>query len=167
MKAHLQGSDGALLSPQQEVVLTCSSGRWDRSVTCDPVDCGVPDQSHVYYAEFSCPKGTTYLQRCSFSCIHPAKLQGTVWSAEGFKLSLFGATSSCLSQAVQTEHCNFKFPGYPGFSQLGGLLRDLPKWWASIPLKRGHHSMGIISSDSIPWLAALIHPPQGCRDVFS
>lgn len=60
----------------------CSSGRWDRSVTCDPVDCSVPDQSHVYYAEFSCPKGTTYLQRCSFSCIHPAKLQGTVWSAE-------------------------------------------------------------------------------------
>uniref|UniRef100_A0A663EHF5 Pappalysin 2 n=1 Tax=Aquila chrysaetos chrysaetos TaxID=223781 RepID=A0A663EHF5_AQUCH len=73
----LQGSDGALLSPQQEVVLMCSSGRWDRSVTCDPVDCSVPDQSHVYYAEFSCPKGTTYLQRCSFSCIHPAKLQGT------------------------------------------------------------------------------------------
>ncbi|XP_051649465.1 pappalysin-2 [Manacus candei] len=62
---------------QQEVVLMCSSGRWDRSVTCDPIDCGVPDQSHVYYAEFSCPMGTTYLQRCSFSCIHPAKLQGT------------------------------------------------------------------------------------------
>uniref|UniRef100_A0A8B9TR62 Pappalysin 2 n=1 Tax=Anas platyrhynchos TaxID=8839 RepID=A0A8B9TR62_ANAPL len=64
------------LSPQQDVVLTCSSGRWDRSVTCDPVDCGVPDQSHVYYAKFSCPKGTTYLKRCSFSCVHPAKLQG-------------------------------------------------------------------------------------------
>ncbi|KAF2978275.1 hypothetical protein EK904_001709 [Melospiza melodia maxima] len=34
-------------------------------------------QSLVYYAEFSCPLGTTYLQRCSFSCIPPAKLQGT------------------------------------------------------------------------------------------
>uniref|UniRef100_A0A8C0E906 Pappalysin 2 n=1 Tax=Bubo bubo TaxID=30461 RepID=A0A8C0E906_BUBBB len=75
--AHSQGSDGALLSLHQEVVLMCSSGWWDRSVTCDAVDCGVPDQSHVYYAKFSCPKGTTYLQRCSFSCIHPAKLQGT------------------------------------------------------------------------------------------
>ncbi|GAB0192742.1 pappalysin-2 [Grus japonensis] len=74
----LRSSNGKSLgSMQQEVVLTCSSGRWDRSVTCDPVDCGVPDQSHVYYAEFSCPKGTSYLQRCSFSCIHPAKLQGT------------------------------------------------------------------------------------------
>ncbi|XP_010119999.1 PREDICTED: pappalysin-2-like, partial [Chlamydotis macqueenii] len=71
------GNGKTLLSLQQEVVLTCNSGRWDRSVTCDPVNCGVPDQSHVYYAEFSCPKGTTYLQRCSFSCIHPAKLQGT------------------------------------------------------------------------------------------
>uniref|UniRef100_A0A663M1Y6 Pappalysin 2 n=1 Tax=Athene cunicularia TaxID=194338 RepID=A0A663M1Y6_ATHCN len=76
-KAHLQRSDGALFSLQQEVVLMCSSGWWDRSVTCEAVDCGVPDQSHVYYAKFSCPKGTTYLQRCSFSCIHPAKLQGT------------------------------------------------------------------------------------------
>ncbi|XP_009891246.1 PREDICTED: pappalysin-2 [Charadrius vociferus] len=74
----LHSSNGKSLgSTQQEVVLTCSSGQWDRSVTCDPVNCGVPDQSHVYYAEFSCPKGTTYLQRCSFSCIHPAKLQGT------------------------------------------------------------------------------------------
>ncbi|XP_035753962.1 pappalysin-2 [Egretta garzetta] len=74
----LHSSNGKSLgSTQQEVVLTCSSGRWDRSVICDPVDCGVPDQSHVYYAEFSCPKGTTYLQSCSFSCSHPAKLQGT------------------------------------------------------------------------------------------
>uniref|UniRef100_A0A8B9TTT2 Pappalysin 2 n=1 Tax=Anas platyrhynchos TaxID=8839 RepID=A0A8B9TTT2_ANAPL len=72
----LRSSSGKTsLSPQQDVVLTCSSGRWDRSVTCDPVDCGVPDQSHVYYAKFSCPKGTTYLKRCSFSCVHPAKLQ--------------------------------------------------------------------------------------------
>ncbi|XP_021141485.2 pappalysin-2 [Columba livia] len=70
------GNGKSLGSTQQEVVLTCSSGQWDRSVTCDPVDCGVPDQSHVYYAEFSCPKGTTYLKRCSFSCIHPAKIQG-------------------------------------------------------------------------------------------
>uniref|UniRef100_A0A8C9N7T3 Pappalysin 2 n=1 Tax=Serinus canaria TaxID=9135 RepID=A0A8C9N7T3_SERCA len=74
----LHSSGGKRLgSMQQEVVLTCSWGQWDRSVTCAPVDCRVPDQSHVYYAEFSCPLGTTYLQRCSFSCIPPAKLQGT------------------------------------------------------------------------------------------
>ncbi|XP_064004195.1 pappalysin-2 [Pogoniulus pusillus] len=74
----LHSSNGkSLASMQEEVVLTCTSGQWDRSVTCEPVDCSVPDQHHVYYAEFSCPQGTTYLQRCSFSCIHPAKLQGT------------------------------------------------------------------------------------------
>ncbi|KFW76341.1 Pappalysin-2, partial [Manacus vitellinus] len=72
-----RSSNGKSLGLNQEVVLMCSSGRWDGSVTCDPIDCGVPDQSHVYYAEFSCPMGTTYMQRCSFSCIHPAKLQGT------------------------------------------------------------------------------------------
>uniref|UniRef100_A0A803VPR2 Pappalysin 2 n=1 Tax=Ficedula albicollis TaxID=59894 RepID=A0A803VPR2_FICAL len=73
----LRSSGGKRLgSMEQEVVLTCSLGQWDRSVTCDPVDCRVPDQSHVSYAEFSCPVGTTYLQRCFFSCIPPAKLQG-------------------------------------------------------------------------------------------
>uniref|UniRef100_A0A8C0INQ4 Pappalysin 2 n=1 Tax=Chelonoidis abingdonii TaxID=106734 RepID=A0A8C0INQ4_CHEAB len=68
----LQSSNGKSL----KFLLSCNSGRWDRSVTCNPVDCRVPDQSHVYYAEFSCPTGTTFLERCSFTCIKPAKLQG-------------------------------------------------------------------------------------------
>uniref|UniRef100_A0A8C3RKL1 Pappalysin 2 n=1 Tax=Cyanoderma ruficeps TaxID=181631 RepID=A0A8C3RKL1_9PASS len=76
-KGFVLHSSGGKRLDSTEVVLTCSSGQWDRSVTCDPVDCRVPDQSHVYNAEFSCPLGTTYLQRCSFSCIPPAKLQGT------------------------------------------------------------------------------------------
>uniref|UniRef100_A0A8D2L726 Pappalysin 2 n=1 Tax=Varanus komodoensis TaxID=61221 RepID=A0A8D2L726_VARKO len=74
----LHASHGQLLRPgQKEIRLTCSSGQWDRSVTCDPVDCRFPDQSHVLYAEFSCPGGTTFLKQCLFSCIEPAKLQGT------------------------------------------------------------------------------------------
>ncbi|XP_009992981.1 PREDICTED: pappalysin-2 [Chaetura pelagica] len=74
----LHSSNGKSLgSTQEELVLTCSSGRWDRAVTCEPVDCRVPDQSHVNYAEFSCPTGTTFLKSCSFSCTPPAKLQGT------------------------------------------------------------------------------------------
>ncbi|XP_015273228.1 PREDICTED: pappalysin-2 [Gekko japonicus] len=73
----LHASQGQMLRPgQKEILLTCSSGQWGRSVTCDPIDCQVPDQSNVLYAEFSCPKGTTYLKRCFFSCIKPAKLQG-------------------------------------------------------------------------------------------
>uniref|UniRef100_A0ACB8F330 Pappalysin-2 n=1 Tax=Sphaerodactylus townsendi TaxID=933632 RepID=A0ACB8F330_9SAUR len=73
----LHASQGQMLrSGQKEILLTCNSGQWDRSVTCDPVDCQIPDQSNVLYAEFSCPKGTTFLKRCCFSCIKPAKLQG-------------------------------------------------------------------------------------------
>ncbi|XP_074859422.1 pappalysin-2 [Carettochelys insculpta] len=73
----LQSSSGKGTSPREkELLLTCNSGRWDRAVTCDPVDCGLPDQSLIYYAEFSCPTGTTFLERCSFTCIKPAKLQG-------------------------------------------------------------------------------------------
>ncbi|KAG8132885.1 hypothetical protein E2320_010709, partial [Naja naja] len=60
----------------KEILLTCISGHWDRSVTCNPIDCQFPDQSHVLYAEFSCPKGTTFMKRCFLSCIKPAKLQG-------------------------------------------------------------------------------------------
>uniref|UniRef100_H2ZXT1 Sushi domain-containing protein n=1 Tax=Latimeria chalumnae TaxID=7897 RepID=H2ZXT1_LATCH len=62
---------------QKEVLLSCAFGRWDRTVTCDLVDCGALDQSHVYYATFSCPEGTTFGKSCSFTCISPAKMQGT------------------------------------------------------------------------------------------
>lgn len=76
---------------QKEILLTCNSGQWDRSVTCDPIDCHFPDQSHVLYAEFSCPKGTTFLKQCFFSCIKPAKLQGMPPSSGEYYLSvLFG-----------------------------------------------------------------------------
>uniref|UniRef100_A0A8C6Y7M9 Pappalysin 2 n=1 Tax=Naja naja TaxID=35670 RepID=A0A8C6Y7M9_NAJNA len=73
----LQVKHGQLLRPAQvKILLTCISGHWDRSVTCNPIDCQFPDQSHVLYAEFSCPKGTTFMKRCFLSCIKPAKLQG-------------------------------------------------------------------------------------------
>uniref|UniRef100_A0A670Y0E8 Pappalysin 2 n=1 Tax=Pseudonaja textilis TaxID=8673 RepID=A0A670Y0E8_PSETE len=73
----LQVKHGQLLRPaQKEILLTCISDHWDRSVTCNPIDCQFPDQSHVLYAEFSCPKGTTFMKRCFLSCIKPAKLQG-------------------------------------------------------------------------------------------
>lgn len=127
-------------------MLTCSSGRWDRSVTCDPVDCGVPDQSHVYYAEFSCPKGTTYLKRCSFSCIHPAKLRGTVWRAEGFKTPFLVPVQGC--SRLSSDILNFPVC----FCQPGGPLRLLLKWWAHIPFEQGHHGMGILSVIPIPGL---------------
>uniref|UniRef100_A0A673IPZ2 Pappalysin-2-like n=1 Tax=Sinocyclocheilus rhinocerous TaxID=307959 RepID=A0A673IPZ2_9TELE len=56
--------------------LICVHGVWDRVVSCQPVDCGPPPQSHVYFASFSCPWGTTFGKRCTFSCNAPAILQG-------------------------------------------------------------------------------------------
>ncbi|MGH0127431.1 UNVERIFIED_CONTAM: hypothetical protein FKN15_073460 [Acipenser sinensis] len=73
----LQVVGGINLHPsQKETVLECMHGKWDRMVTCEPIDCGVPDQSHVYFASFSCPEGTMFGKQCSFSCNSPAKLQG-------------------------------------------------------------------------------------------
>ncbi|XP_020791700.2 pappalysin-2 [Boleophthalmus pectinirostris] len=64
------------LSYQREAKLECFHGSWDRMVRCRPVDCGLPDQSHIYHAIFSCPWGTTYGKQCSFTCGSPAILQG-------------------------------------------------------------------------------------------
>ncbi|KAM6989526.1 LOW QUALITY PROTEIN: pappalysin-2 [Tautogolabrus adspersus] len=61
---------------QREARLECYHGSWDRVVSCQPVDCGLPDQSHVYHAIFSCPWGTSFGKQCSFTCGAPAILQG-------------------------------------------------------------------------------------------
>ncbi|XP_011359585.1 pappalysin-2 [Pteropus vampyrus] len=73
----LQDSSGQYLRPlQKEILLTCSSGHWDRAVSCMALDCGVPDPSLVNHATFSCSEGTNFLKRCAISCVPPAKLQG-------------------------------------------------------------------------------------------
>jgi len=64
---------------QRDTELECFHGSWDREVSCQPVDCGPPDQSHVYHAIFSCPWGTTFGKQCSFTCGAPAILQGKSW----------------------------------------------------------------------------------------
>ncbi|EDL39353.1 mCG123708 [Mus musculus] len=51
----LQTSSGQYLrNMQKEILLTCSSGHWDKDVICKRLDCGVPDSSLVNYANFSC-----------------------------------------------------------------------------------------------------------------
>uniref|UniRef100_A0A8C5WE45 Pappalysin 2 n=1 Tax=Leptobrachium leishanense TaxID=445787 RepID=A0A8C5WE45_9ANUR len=60
----------------QSTVLKCSAGHWNLSVTCEPVDCGLPFPSLVFHASFSCPEGTGLGKRCSFHCLHPSKFQG-------------------------------------------------------------------------------------------
>ncbi|KAG9338492.1 hypothetical protein JZ751_025726 [Albula glossodonta] len=61
---------------QRETELDCVHGAWDRVLTCQPIDCGFPDQSHIYFATFSCSDGTTFGRKCTFTCNPPAKLQG-------------------------------------------------------------------------------------------
>jgi len=56
--------------------MTCADGKWNKQVTCEPVDCGVPDQYHVYPATFNCSDGTTFGKKCSFACRPPALLKG-------------------------------------------------------------------------------------------
>lgn len=62
------------------ITVTCTEGKWNKQVACEPVDCGVPDHHHVYAASFSCPEGTTFGRRCSFQCRHPAQLKGILIS---------------------------------------------------------------------------------------
>lgn len=64
---------------QRQTHLECFHGSWDRVVSCQPVDCGPPDQSYIYHAIFSCPWGTTFGKQCSFTCGSPAILQGKLW----------------------------------------------------------------------------------------
>ncbi|XP_061460291.1 pappalysin-1 [Rhineura floridana] len=70
--------DDDLVKNQLEpsVTMTCVDGKWNKQVTCEPVDCGIPDQYHVYPATFNCSEGTTFGKRCSFTCKPPAQLKG-------------------------------------------------------------------------------------------
>ncbi|MBN3302637.1 PAPP1 protein, partial [Amia calva] len=56
------------------VTITCADGKWNKQVTCEPVDCGKPDKYHVHPAVFRFPEGTTYGRRCTFQCKEPAQL---------------------------------------------------------------------------------------------
>ncbi|XP_007474796.2 pappalysin-1 isoform X1 [Monodelphis domestica] len=58
------------------ITVTCTEGKWNKQVSCEPVDCGIPDQYHVYPATFSCLEGTTFGKKCSFQCRPPAQLKG-------------------------------------------------------------------------------------------
>ncbi|XP_066517075.1 pregnancy-associated plasma protein A, pappalysin 1a [Hoplias malabaricus] len=59
------------------VTMTCTDGKWNKQVSCEPVDCGLPDKYHVHPADFHFPEGTTYGKKCTFQCREPALLVGT------------------------------------------------------------------------------------------
>ncbi|XP_041955675.1 pregnancy-associated plasma protein A, pappalysin 1b [Alosa sapidissima] len=57
--------------------LTCADGKWNKQVSCEPVDCGRPDKYHVHPAHFLFPQGTTYGSTATFTCRPPAQLVGS------------------------------------------------------------------------------------------
>lgn len=67
------------------VTITCANGKWNKQVSCEPVDCGLPDKYHVHPAQFKFPEGTTYGSRSTFQCREPAQLIGEMNSTSTTK----------------------------------------------------------------------------------
>ena len=120
-------------------MVTCTEGKWNKQVACEPVDCGVPDQHHVYAASFSCLKGTTFGSTCSFQCRHPAQLKGI----EG-PSALLGP-ASCVGNP---EAASRPSPGSPTLSRAG--------WGLSAPLTSLHQCSlwklpGCAAEEKVEW----------------
>ncbi|KAF3698917.1 Pappalysin-2 [Channa argus] len=150
--------NGRGIQPNQRMTeLECFLGSWDRLVSCQPVDCGLPDQSHVYHAIFSCPWGTTFGKQCSFTCGSPAILQGDsdrlvcledgLWSfPEAYcKIECPEVptipdakllTADCLSSGHDVGSvCRYKCN--PGFYVKGSLQKKTPRKYFSLECQEG------------------------------
>ncbi|XP_076854279.1 pregnancy-associated plasma protein A, pappalysin 1b [Brachyhypopomus gauderio] len=99
------------------VTLTCADGKWNKQVTCEPVDCGRPDKYHVHPAIFHFPEGTTYGKKCTFQCRQPAHLIGSnnvlrcmedgMWSFPEALCELRCPEPPAVPHAIlQTRRCN-------------------------------------------------------------
>ncbi|CAG12416.1 unnamed protein product, partial [Tetraodon nigroviridis] len=99
------------------VTITCANGKWNKQISCEPVDCGLPDKYHVHPAHFTFPEGTTYGKKSTFQCREPAQLVGTnntltcmedgLWSFPEALCELRCPAPSPVPNAVlQTKRCN-------------------------------------------------------------
>ncbi|XP_031133821.1 pregnancy-associated plasma protein A, pappalysin 1a isoform X2 [Sander lucioperca] len=99
------------------VTITCANGKWNKQVSCEPVDCGLPDKYHVHPAHFNFPEGTTYGKKSTFQCREPAQLVGTnntltcledgLWSFPEALCELRCPAPPPVPNAVlQTKRCN-------------------------------------------------------------
>lgn len=84
------------------MTITCANGKWNKQVSCEPVDCGLPDKYHVYPAHFSFPEGTTYGKKSTFQCREPAQLLGEVRGGELLLIPAFMQTHKLICIACQT-----------------------------------------------------------------
>ncbi|XP_040178685.1 pappalysin-1 [Rana temporaria] len=64
------------LTLDSKIITTCTNGKWNKQISCEPVDCCPLDRNHIYHATFHCPHGTTYRTNCTFHCQLPAILKG-------------------------------------------------------------------------------------------
>ncbi|XP_042715627.2 pappalysin-1 isoform X2 [Chrysemys picta bellii] len=101
---------------QSSITMICMDGKWNKQVACEPVDCGIPDQYHVYPATFNCSEGTTFGKKCTFSCRPPALLKGNnsnltcmedgLWSFPEALCELMCRAPSLVPNAdLQTARC--------------------------------------------------------------
>uniref|UniRef100_A0A4W4HRZ7 Sushi domain-containing protein n=1 Tax=Electrophorus electricus TaxID=8005 RepID=A0A4W4HRZ7_ELEEL len=97
--------------------LTCADGKWNKQVSCEPVDCGRPDKYHVHPAIFHFSEGTTYGKKCTFQCRPPAQLIGNnnvlrcmedgMWSFPEALCELRCPAPPAVPHAMlQTRRCN-------------------------------------------------------------
>ncbi|KAI4892633.1 hypothetical protein NFI96_021630, partial [Prochilodus magdalenae] len=111
--------DDDIIKTQSEstATLTCADGKWNKQVSCEPVDCGRPDKYHVHPAVFQFSEGTTYGKRCTFQCRQPAQLIGTnnvltcmedgMWSFPEALCELRCPAPPPVPNAIlQTKRCN-------------------------------------------------------------
>ncbi|KAI7812733.1 pregnancy-associated plasma protein A, pappalysin 1b isoform X1 [Triplophysa rosa] len=111
--------DDDIIKTQSEstVTLICADGKWNKQVTCEPVDCGRPDKYHVHPAIFEFTEGTTYGKKCTFQCREPAQLVGSnnvltcmedgMWSFPEALCELRCPIPPPVPNAVlQTKRCN-------------------------------------------------------------
>uniref|UniRef100_A0A672PB20 Pappalysin-1-like n=1 Tax=Sinocyclocheilus grahami TaxID=75366 RepID=A0A672PB20_SINGR len=99
------------------MTITCADRKWNKQVSCEPVDCGLPDKYHVHPAHFDFPEGTTYGKKSTFQCKEPAQLMGTnntlicmedgLWSFPEALCELRCPVPPPVPNAVlQTKRCN-------------------------------------------------------------
>ncbi|XP_041847930.1 pappalysin-2 [Melanotaenia boesemani] len=142
---------------QRATELECFHGSWDRKVSCQPVDCGLPDASHIYHAIFSCPLGTTFSKHCSFTCGSPAILQGDSDRLECLEDGLWSfpeayckiecpetpnisnaklLTANCLASGHDVGSvCRYKCN--PGFYVIGSLQKNMPRKYFKLECLEG------------------------------
>ncbi|XP_030016505.1 pappalysin-2-like [Sphaeramia orbicularis] len=170
---------------QRETKLECFHGSWDRIVSCQPVDCGPPDQSHVYHAIFSCPWGTTFGKQCTFTCGSPAILQGDsdrlvcledgLWSfpeayckiecpeASGVNNAKL-LTADCLATGHDVGSvCRYKCD--PGYYVIGSLKKKTPRKYFRLEcLEGGQWEDGGCEPISCPAIADIFQGMYTCTN---